>query len=347
MKVAYILPSLENRGPVIFTQYLINSISVFCEEVEVFYFKKYPDENCISLGVRCTQINFFCKYDFSKFDIVHTTCAQPDLYGALFVSKTKWVVSMHNYFIDDIKMQGRRGKGFIVLLLWKYALRKCQNVIVSSNAMLEYYRNIIGNKKYAVIPYGICKKVYEEKLIKEQDRIEEFHKRGLFVLGSVGLFIRRKGFHQLIEQLRDNLQLGLVLIGDGPERMTYERMISRYNLEDRVCMPGFIKNSYNYYKYFNAYAHVSYSEGFGLAMLEALSHGLPLLCTRLDIYSEFFSDNDVVYFNADDHNSLASAIMKIIACNNLYSVKSYEKFLDSFSDVAMAKSHVRFYQECR
>lgn len=38
---------------------------------------------------------------------------------------------------------------------------------------------------------------------------------------------------------------------------------------DRFILLGFKDNSIDYYKYFDIYAMTSYSEGFGLAMLES------------------------------------------------------------------------------
>ena len=63
MKIAFILPSLANKGPIVFTKYLIEGLKGKVDYIEVFYFRD------IDLGVPTKQIGFFEKIDF---DIVHT-----------------------------------------------------------------------------------------------------------------------------------------------------------------------------------------------------------------------------------------------------------------------------------
>ncbi|HBN06257.1 MAG TPA: hypothetical protein DD434_10800, partial [Bacteroidales bacterium] len=169
-------------------------------------------------------------------------------------------------------------------------------------------------------------------------------KKGYLIIGSVGLLVYRKGFSQLIELLKSNCDIALVIIGEGPERNNLETLAKKNNVLDRIWLPGFRNDSYSYYKYFDIYAHVSYSEGFGLAMLEALSHKIPLICSRLDIYREYFTDEDVSYFEAGNVCALNKALYIIRNKLPFYSKKSYDLFLKYFSDEAMAKKHKEYYE---
>lgn len=347
MKIAYILPSLENRGPIVFTKYLIDALKKNGVDCEIFYFNGCAENLKLKIETPCRQISFFRRYDFSDFDVVHTTMAKPDLYGRLRIDREKWVSSMHNYIRQDLKMLYRNKplRYFFVKNLWTFALFGCKNIIVSSDAMLDYYKKIFKKADYALIPYGIEKKEYSSIDEKDSTVIKSFKNRKLFVLCSVGLFIYRKGFHQLIELLKNNKDVALVLIGDGDERQRLENMAKEANIEDRIFMPGFRNNSYNYYRFSDAYAHVSYSEGFGLAMLEALSHGLPLICSNLDIYNNYLSDSDVAFFKVDDSKSLQNALDKVRKNTGYYSIKSYKLFEKNFSSQAMASRHKKLYIE--
>jgi len=61
MKIAFILPSLANKGPIVFTKYLIEGLKDKVDYIEVFYFRDIVE---LDLGVPTKQIGFFEKIDF-------------------------------------------------------------------------------------------------------------------------------------------------------------------------------------------------------------------------------------------------------------------------------------------
>jgi glycosyltransferase involved in cell wall biosynthesis len=342
MKIAFVLPSLENRGPAIFTKYLIDALVPLVDGIEVFYFNEYPQNQCIMFKVPCNKISFWGKLNFSSFDIVHSTMAIPDIYCSLKVPKRKWVVAMHNFPIDQIMLRGKI-KGTIINICWKIALKKCCNVILSSTSMLNFYKKYLGYKNFQVIPYGIPNIPYESIKGNEIDNILKLKKNGYFILGSVGMLVYRKGFHQLIEVLQRNSNIALLLIGDGNERNKLMSRAVEYGISDRLIMPGFRTNSFNYYQFIDAYAHVSYSEGFGLAMLEALAKNKPIICSRLEIYNDYFSEEDVAFFTPNDIQELDAAINKIRNNVETYSKKSKTIYEHYFTDTVMAEKHIGYY----
>lgn len=345
MKVAFILVSLENRGPIIFTKYLIDALKPLGVYIEVFYLKEKPIHDCIDLGVSCKKIALYKRCDFSNFDIVHSTMALPDLYCLLYVSKKKWVVSMHNYIIEDSIMRRGKYRGNLIAFIWRNVLKKAKSIIVSSKAMKVYYQKQIGEKKYYIIPYGIPELSYGEICKKDREKIEKFKTNGYIVLGSVGLLLYRKGFSQIIDILKKNSKYAAVIVGEGPDRLALEKLAQKYNVTDRLFLTGFRNNSYNYYKYIDIYMHVSYSEGFGLAMLEALSKGIPVVCSRLEIYDEYFKDGKVAYFEPGNIDSLEVALTQILNRRDEYSIRSRDVYEKSFKDEIMAKRHLDIYEK--
>ena len=343
MKIAFILPSLANRGPIIFTQYLLSELSKGDAHIEIFYFDD-TQKNKLDLGVKTTKISFNRKYDFSEFDIVHTTMARPDIYASRFVPKSKWVCSMHNYLIEDMTLLYTPLKAFAIIFLWKHALKQCRNIITSSNQMTEYYKKLLGSEKnYKMIPYGIYEKEYSAIDKNDLKVISNFKERGFKIIGSVGLLIPRKGFSQIFAILEKYKDTALVIIGEGAERQNLERLALEKNVSDRVFLPGFRNNSHNYYHYFDIYAHVSYSEGFGLAMLEAMSKKLPVICSDLPIYKDYFTDGDVALFDVGNSNSLLQAYERISENYEKYSKASFRLFETKFKAEIMCRAHIEFY----
>jgi glycosyltransferase involved in cell wall biosynthesis len=309
----------------------------------VFYFDDKKVE--IDLGVATKKLSFFRKYNFMEYDIIHTTGARPDIYAMLYCSRKKWIVSMHNYFIDDLRMQYSALKAFFFITLWKQALKNTNNMILSSSAMLEYYQKILGfSKRYSIIPYGITDKPYTEINPDDQEVLESFKSRKYIILGSVGLLIYRKGFHQILEFMKNHDNFACIIIGEGDQYSNLKEKIREYYLEGRTFLPGFRNNSYNYYKYIDIYMHTSYSEGFGLAMLEAMSKRIPIVCSNLPIYNDYFSSEDVALFETNNINSLKTAVFKSVNNKAKYSLSSYNLFCNKFSAKVMAKSHIQYYR---
>lgn len=343
LRIAFLLPAVVNRGPVIFTHYLLMGLKEQEQvlQAEVFYFKGRVEYD---LGVQCTKISWHRPYDFSKFDIVHTTMGVPDIYASIFCRNEVWVTSMHNYIEQDIKMVHSKIRSLFIIYLWKQALFKAQNVIVSSDQMKRYYEAYIGRSKfYKVIPYGINEKKYESIDKRDIHVIRAFKNKGYTIIGSVGLMIRRKGFHQIIDLLQMHNDCAAVIVGDGPELENLIRLSTKTGVRDRIFFPGFKNQSFHYYQYIDIYAHVSYSEGFGLALLEAMSKKKPVICSRLEIYKDYFTENDVAYFDTDNMESLSRAYCKVKCNMKKYAEASYRLFKNIFSLEKMAKDHINYY----
>lgn len=341
IKIAFIIPSLSNNGPNVFTKLLVDGLKKYVSTIEIFYFN---DINEIEMGVKTTRLSFFDKLDFSKFNIVHTTSAKPDLY-ACFNNKitNKWVSSAHNFYDQDLKLLYGFPKANILSFLWRMAFKRVRHLILSSEHMLEYYSNKFGAKRYSVIPYGIEIDKISELPVNETEFFKEL-KRKFTIIGSVGLLIKRKGFSQLVDLLVNDDTLCVVIIGEGDYRSVLENEVKKNKLEDRFFLLGFKHNSKDYYRYFDVYVMTSYSEGFGLAMLEAFLQKIPVVCSRLDIYKEYFNDNNVCQFDLDDLQSLQSALTSAIQKKEFYQKNGFKLYEERFSLDAMVRQHINFYK---
>lgn len=343
MKIAFIIPSLANRGPVVFTKYLIQGLLVSVDHIDVFYFDDVIE---LDLGVPSKKINFFDVVDFSCYDIVHSTMLKPDLYLWWHEKriKNKSVISLHNYVKEDLGLLYSPIRAYLYARMWMIALNSVKRLIVSSANQKNYYSKLLSsNNIYSIIPYGISRKELMEIEETEFSLLTSLKNR-YTVIGSCGLLIRRKGFFQLLEFLRLNESYALILIGDGDQRLELEAKVAEYGLGKRCVFLGFKSNSIDYYRFFDIYAMTSYSEGFGLAMLEALTHGIPLVCANLPIYDEFFTNSDVCLFELDNLSSLTLAIQRASGNKVEFSERSARLFEEHFSLSVMAKEHLKLYR---
>ena len=105
---------------------------------------------------------------------------------------------------------------------------------------------------------------------------------------SVGKLVYEKGHHIVIEALVDLLKnhadLRLLIAGEGPYRQTLEAICRKYSVSDKVSFLGLVPNEQlaKIYRKCDIFVHHpvavdSWEEFFGVAVVEAMSSGLPLV----------------------------------------------------------------------
>ena len=301
--------------------------------------------------VKSTLLKFDDDYDFSGFDIIHSTQIYADSYVVFhgLNKKKRCITSMHCFMYPDFYT--RKGKliGWIDVQIWKLSLNEINEVIVSSSAQQRYYQKYLSaDHNYKIIPYGIPEMQLKPMQEDVEKQIREFGKGRKLICGC-GSLIQRKGFHQLIRYLNHNENIGLVLIGEGIEKDNLVRLAKELGVSDRVLFLGFLKDSYNYYPLFDAYCMTSSSEGFGLAMLEAMCVGTPIVCSSLDIYEDYFDSKNVGLFDYGDQDSLNNAIDRVLENKAFYAIEARKLYMKFFSVDAMAQKTFDYYSsiECR
>lgn len=84
----------------------------------------------------------------------------------------------------------------------------------------------------------------------------------------------------------------MLLLGDGPTRPDVNRLIQKYELNDRIRCPGFKRDVYQYLRCAHAFALSSELEGAPLSLLEAMSCGLPVVSTAVGGIPEIIEDGE-------------------------------------------------------
>ena len=121
---------------------------------------------------------------------------------------------------------------------------------------------------------------------------------------AVGRFSRQhKGFDLLIEAFylfsQKNYDWKLDIVGEGVEEELYRTLIKKYNLEKRVTIHPFTNHIQEYYSNAQVYVLSSRWEGFGLVLVEAMAHGLPVVSTDLPTSQEIMGDFGLYFKNGD------------------------------------------------
>jgi len=131
---------------------------------------------------------------------------------------------------------------------------------------------------------------------------------------AVGRFSHRhKGFDLLIEAFnifaKDNKEWTLDIVGEGVEEPLYRKMIADYKLGGRITLHPFTNNIQQYYTNAQVYVLSSRWEGFGLVLVEAMAHGLPIVSSDLPTSKEIMGDFGM-YFTNGNINELVEQLHK-------------------------------------
>ena len=110
---------------------------------------------------------------------------------------------------------------------------------------------------------------------------------------SVGRLEKIKGFDRLIKalaKLPPSLQWHLNIVGEGQDRNRLQELLMNLELEKHVSLLGFRSDIRALMQDHHLTIVSSYSEGFGLVMLEALLHSPLLTSTQVGIAKEILPD---------------------------------------------------------
>ena len=113
------------------------------------------------------------------------------------------------------------------------------------------------------------------------------------VIVHISNFRKVKRIPDIIESFRGVLKeidAKLLLIGDGPEKMEMEALVSELGLQDKVIFTGKRDDLPELLAISDVMFHLSEKEAFGLVLLEALACGLPSVATDVGGIPEVIED---------------------------------------------------------
>lgn len=129
---------------------------------------------------------------------------------------------------------------------------------------------------------------------------------------AVGRFSpQHKGFDLLIQAFalfaKNNKEWTLDIVGEGEEKESYRNLITKLHLDERISIHPFTNDIQKYYSEAHVYILSSRWEGMPLVLMEAMSHGLPIVSSDLPVCKEIMGDF-AIYFQNGDINDLARSL---------------------------------------
>lgn len=155
-----------------------------------------------------------------------------------------------------------------------------------------------------------------------------------FALLSVGELMDRKNQIVVIEALHklNNPNIYYCAVGQGELKELYNNKIKEYGLENNVWLLGFRNDVDRLCKSVDCFVHPSIREGLGIAPLEAMASGLPLISADINGMKDYTENGKTgCTINPTAVDEVAQAIEKIYsdrefakACANFNQKKAME-----------------------
>lgn len=135
---------------------------------------------------------------------------------------------------------------------------------------------------------------------------------GEILVGSVGRLDLMKAHDILLRAIAQVEKVRVVILGEGEQRAALEKLAVELGVSDRVDLRGWVDNPRAYLPHFDVIALPSRSEGFPLAVVEAMLAARPVVATCVGSVPEAVLDGETGFLmNKDDIAGLATALCRL------------------------------------
>jgi glycosyltransferase involved in cell wall biosynthesis len=268
-------------------------------------------------------------------DVVHTHLVHADLYGGLAAKLrgTTLVSTKHN---DDPFRTGA------FRFVERGLARLADRVVTISDSLRRFTIERVGvpAEKVETIHYGLDEPPHAWGT-NPPDAVPETAR----VVLSTSRLTRQKGIDVAIEALSflpDDVVL--VVLGEGPERALLEELAREHAVDARVILPGRVPDVTAWLRRASVYVQPARWEGFGLAVLEAMVCGLPVVATNVSSLPELVVDGETgLLVPPDEPAALARAIERALA-DPVLGQAGLDRARRSFSVQQMTDRTVSLYE---
>ncbi|WP_049868416.1 glycosyltransferase family 4 protein [Paenibacillus sp. D9] len=203
----------------------------------------------------------------------------------------------------------------------RYAAKESDLIIVDSfstgNDLQEYFG--VKEDKLVCVHLAASSRYCPRKKAEVQDVRERYNLPERFIL-FVGTIEKRKNVLNLVRAFaqakrKDSIAEKLVLVGGmglGHEEVL--DAVEKLGIQDDVVFPGYVRDEDlpKLYNLATLFAYISYYEGFGLPLLEALQSGVPVISSTCSSLPEVVGSAGI-QVEPDDIDGIAKSITDVLS----------------------------------
>jgi glycosyltransferase involved in cell wall biosynthesis len=245
-----------------------------------------------------------------QYDIVHFHTARAH-------TLSPWLQGLKTKRIVTRRMDYPLRKGWATRLL--YLHNTDWIIAISKGVQAELLEGGVPLERLRVIPSGIdTKKFLPNPAAQNNIRIRYNIPLHLPLVLSVGALVERKGHNFLLSaayQLKEQgYDLRYLICGEGGLRSDLEAQSRALGLTQEVRFIGFCPEVPELQAAADYFVHVPLHEGLGVAVIEALAAGLPVIASRVGGIPELIEDHKTgILIPPKDVTSLVAALSSLLS----------------------------------
>ena len=216
-------------------------------------------------------------------------------------------------------------------------------LIAVSEGVADNLRKTGAKKKIFVVHNGVEQKCKDKK--------EKFFEDSILKLVYVGRISAEKGIFFLIDALSEwkYKNWRLTVVGGGKDSCAAKNFVSQdISLGLKIKFAGFQNDIKPFLKAADFVILPSFKEGFGLALVEGFSCGVPGIGAKTGGIPEIISDGENGFlFESGNKESLYGTLEKILIDKKFeyWGQKSFETYLTKFSIEKMGEKTLEVYEK--
>lgn len=352
MRIAMIVPSLKEKGPVIVAE----NIAYYSNEMEFIFISlrknSHVDKKRFNLkGIKYFELDMgkIPKFrDYSKLrrllvelniDIVHSHSFWPTVFNYFLRRSYKTITTLHNNPFEDFVFEYN---SFLGSIMAKIMIHSCKS-LDKSVAISEYVQAI--HKKVGVVNTCVIYNGIEEK---SQNSYKEITEEDITIV-SISVLNKVKNLRESLDVFKTMKDHGLkvkyLIIGDGPEKVSLQGYCKEKEIVD-VEFKGAIPREkvFEYLSKSSFLLSTSKSEGFGLVVVEAMMMGVIPICYEIPVMKEIIDDqrNGIIFTNSEEAVHKMKDIMNYKI--NEVSENAKNKYKKYFKVEDMSNNYVEVYK---
>lgn len=219
------------------------------------------------------------------------------------------IPSFHNLYESPKKPKLHRRLLNYFLSLFSDKLIAVSNAVASDIFRYDW----VKTEKIKVIYNGIDINEFNSKIAKQEARRLFNLPPDLFIVGSVGRLTQQKGHRFLIEAVSHIKNAGVIAViaGDGPLKDELKNLSDKLNANCNFIGMVLPEQIPVFLKAIDIFCFPSLWEGFGIAIVEAMASGLPVVASDIPPHSEVIGDAGIL-ISLGDTERLAEALKMLI-----------------------------------
>lgn len=227
------------------------------------------------------------------------------------------IISIHGEYEKDIRFLARKNREYKTWLkllyskitLERFSTKNADEVIIVYEYLREYAEK--NNAKNINLIYS---RIYPSQFLNKKPVL----KKSKPVIICVGNLIKGKNQECLIKAIKD-LDVNLLLIGNGPEYENLVKLVRDLNIEKKVRFELSIPHEkiQEYYHSADIFAQPLQYGGFSIPSIEAAMSGLPVILPKQKPDHNMDIINDFVLLVENNPDSFKEAIQKVLHDNEL------------------------------